>query len=120
MVSAPAAHIVFQYGMGKAAHRAFPRNPEAAMKIYQQVRRILDKRPYIIVPDGGLTLATHGYAANMGHAVLLSVDNPKASSGQIYNCGDERTMTLRQIIEVIAKEMNYEWEILDVPNAPAR
>src|SRR5919202_1497911 len=51
------------------------------------MRRILDKRPYIILPDGGLMLSTHGYAANLAHAVLLAVDKPEASAGQIYNCG---------------------------------
>ena len=83
------------------------------------IRRILDKRPYIILPDGGLTLATHGYAANMAHAVLLAVDKPQASSGQVYNCGDEQTLTLQQTIEVITKAMNYQWEIVGIPNAVA-
>ncbi|MGE0823409.1 MAG: epimerase [Candidatus Binatia bacterium] len=83
------------------------------------IRRILDKRPHIIVPDGGLTLATHGYAGNMGHAVLLAVDNPKASAGQIYNCGDDQTLTLRQTVEIIADVMNHKWEVVEIPNAVA-
>ena len=44
VVSTPAAHVVFQHGMRKAAHRALPGNPESTMKIYQQIRRILHKR----------------------------------------------------------------------------
>jgi nucleoside-diphosphate-sugar epimerase len=83
------------------------------------IRRILDKRPHIILPDGGLTLATHGYAANMAHAVLLAVDKPQASAGQVYNCGDEQTFTLQQIVEIISKAMNYQWENVSVPNAVA-
>lgn len=83
------------------------------------IRRILDKRPHIILPDGGLTLSTHGYAANMAHAVLLAVDKPQASAGQIYNCGDEQTLTLHQVVEVISKEMNHQWEMVGIPNAVA-
>ncbi len=87
------------------------------------IRRILDGRPHIIVPDGGLSLTTHGYAANLAHAVLLAVDQPEASAGQIYNCGDETQLTLHQVIEVIAAAMEAELEIVSMPHelaVPAR
>lgn len=87
------------------------------------IRRILDKRPHLIVADGGLTLATHGYAANLAHAVLLAVDQPEASAGQLYNCGDETQLTLRQIIEVIANAMDHDLDIVSMPGElalPAR
>jgi nucleoside-diphosphate-sugar epimerase len=87
------------------------------------IRRILDKRPFIILPDGGLTLMTHGYAANLAHAVLLAVDKPEASAGQIYNCGDEQQLTIRQVAEVIARALNYDLEIVCLPDlagTPAR
>lgn len=83
------------------------------------IRRILDKRPYIILPDGGLMLTTHGYAANLAHAVLLAVDQPEVSAGQIYNCGDEHTFTLHQWVELIAREMHYQLEIISLPHAVA-
>ena len=81
------------------------------------VRRILDKRPYIILPDGGLTLMTHGYAENLAHAVLLAADQPEASAGQIYNCGDEQQLTLYQLVEVICRALNHEMEIICMPDA---
>ncbi len=84
------------------------------------IRRILDQRPHMIVADGGLTLFTHGYAANLAHAVLLAVDQPEASAGQLYNCGDESQLTIHQVIEVIASAMNYEWDIISMPNDLAR
>ena len=87
------------------------------------IRRILDKRPFIIVPDGGLTLASHGYAGNLAHAVLLAIDQPEVSQGQIYNCGDEQTLTLRQTVEIIAATMNSSIEIVNFPDevaSPAR
>jgi len=83
------------------------------------IRRILDKRPYIILPDGGLMLSTHGYAANLAHVVLLSVDQPEASAGQIYNCGDEQVFTLHQWVEIIARTMNYQLDIVCLPNEVA-
>ena len=84
------------------------------------IRRILDKRPYIILPDAGLMLFTHGYAGNLAHAVLLAVDQPEASAGQLYNCGDEQQLTLRQVVEVISKELDYEWDIVSMPHHIAR
>ena len=79
------------------------------------IRRILDKRPTILLPEGGLSLMTHGYAENLAHAVLLAVDNPKKAAGQIYNCGDEEQLSLRQVVEVICRELNHKLEILSVP-----
>jgi nucleoside-diphosphate-sugar epimerase len=83
------------------------------------VRRILDKRRSIILTGSGLTLMTHGYAANLAHAVLLAVEKPEASAGQIYNCGDERQLTLRQVVEVISHDLDHELEIIDVPGGLA-
>ena len=79
------------------------------------VRRILDGRPHIVLPDGGLTLATAGYAENLAHALLLAVDRPDAAAGQSYNCGDQQTLTVRQRVETIAKIMEREIEIVSVP-----
>src|SRR5215469_17867856 len=72
------------------------------------VRRILDGRP-IIMPDDGLTLNHSAYVENAAHAVLLAVDRPEKARGQIYNCGDERLLTLRQIAEVIADASTGDW-----------
>jgi hypothetical protein len=69
----------------------------------------------VILPDGGLTLMTHGYAENLAHAVLLAADNPQGSAGQIYNCGDEQQLTLAQLVEVIARTMGHELEIIGLP-----
>jgi nucleoside-diphosphate-sugar epimerase len=79
------------------------------------VRRILDGRRSIIVPDDGLTLNHSAYVDNAAHAILLAVDRPEASAGQIYNCGDERLLTLRQTIEIIASALSYDLEIVSMP-----
>ncbi len=87
------------------------------------VRRVLDRRPFIVLPDGGLTLHTFGYAENVAHAVLLGVDRREAAAGQIYNCGDEETLTLRQLVEIVASSLGHRFEIVSMPFAlavPAR
>jgi len=66
------------------------------------VRRIRDRRPFVVLPEDGLTLCHYGYAENLAHAVLLAVDRPEVSAGQIYNCGDEEVLTLRQVVEIVA------------------
>jgi nucleoside-diphosphate-sugar epimerase len=79
------------------------------------IRRVLDRRPFMILADGGLSLLTHGYAGNLAHGVLLAVDHADAAAGQIYNCGDDRQFSVRQIVEIIAAEMNHQLEIIDLP-----
>jgi len=79
------------------------------------VRRILDGRHSIIVADDGLSLNHCAYVENAAHAVLLAIDRPDASAGQIYNVGDERLLTLRQVIEIIAKTLDHELEIISMP-----
>jgi len=79
------------------------------------IRRILDRRPFMILSEGGLVLMTHGYAGNLAHAVLLAVDHPDAAAGQIYNCGDDRQFSIRQVVEIIADEMNHPMEIISLP-----
>ncbi|MCZ6887216.1 MAG: NAD-dependent dehydratase [Gammaproteobacteria bacterium] len=79
------------------------------------VRRVLDKRPHIILADGGLTLNHHGYTANLGHAVLLAVDQPETAAGQIYNVGDEETLTLRQMTEIIIAALESDMQVISMP-----
>lgn len=87
------------------------------------VRRILDGRRAIILPEDGLTLNHMGYVENAAHALLLAVDQPAAAAGQIYNCGDRQMLTLRQVVTVIAEALGAELEIVSMPWAfatPAR
>ncbi|MEM9620173.1 MAG: epimerase [Pseudomonadota bacterium] len=79
------------------------------------VKRVLDKRPFIVLPDAGLALNHHGCAANMAHAVLLSVDHEATARGQIYNCGDEKVMSLKQVVQICAEALDYDLEIISMP-----
>jgi nucleoside-diphosphate-sugar epimerase len=79
------------------------------------VRRILDGRPFIVLPDDGLTLIPFGYVDNLAHALLLAIDQPEASKGEIFNCGDDEKLTIRQVVEIITDELGHDWELLSMP-----
>ena len=91
--------------------------------VWTIMRRFMDKRPHIVLPDGGLTLTTRGYAENVAHTVLLAAQNLDVAAGQTYNCGDEVQLTMAQWIEVVARAMDSEIDIISVPDRyayPAR
>ena len=79
------------------------------------VRRIRDGRRRIVLADGGLTLHHYGYAANVAHAVLLAVDRPEASAGQIYHCADEEVLTIAQVVEIVAGALGAKLDIVSIP-----
>jgi nucleoside-diphosphate-sugar epimerase len=79
------------------------------------VKRILDGRPHIILPDGGLTLHHFGYSENLAHAILLAIDRPEKTLGQIYNAADAEVLTLRTVVELIAAGLDHSWEIVNMP-----
>jgi nucleoside-diphosphate-sugar epimerase len=110
-----AAHpkgVVYRYPYVYGPYQLLPRE-------WCVIRRVLDKRPLMILSEGGLGLMTHGYAGNLAHAVLLAVDQPEAAAGQIYNCGDDVQYTVRQIVEIVADEMNHRFELISLPAAVA-
>ncbi|MFH1626187.1 MAG: NAD-dependent epimerase/dehydratase family protein, partial [Pseudomonadota bacterium] len=79
------------------------------------LRRILDGRKQLIIPNGGLTIESRGYSENMAHALMLCVDHPQESSGQVYNVGDDDALSLIEWIEIISGMMGHEWEFVDMP-----
>lgn len=79
------------------------------------VKRILDRRPHIVLPDGGLTLHHFGYSENLAHAILSAIDRPERTLGQIYNAADSEVLTLRTVVELIAAGLGHEWEIVNMP-----
>jgi nucleoside-diphosphate-sugar epimerase len=87
------------------------------------VRRIRDRRGFLILPDDGLSLITFGFVDNLAHALLLAVDQPDASMGEVFNCGDDERLTIRQVVEIITAEFDYQWDLLSMPGdlaVPAR
>jgi nucleoside-diphosphate-sugar epimerase len=108
VLSAHPRGVVYRYPYVYGPYQLLPRE-------WCVIRRALDRRRFVILSEGGLGLMTHGYAGNLAHAVLLAIDKPDAAAGQIYNCGDDRQFTIRQIVEIIADEMNHTFEIISMP-----
>jgi nucleoside-diphosphate-sugar epimerase len=123
------------YRIARTEETVFDRHPGAAHFRYPYVygprqlvprewlilRRLLDGRRRIIIPDEGLTLHHHGYTENLAHAVLLAVDNPGASGA--FNVGDEEVLTIRQVVELVAAALDRPLELVSMPYdlaAPAR
>ena len=82
---------------------------------WRVMRRIMDGRTFIVLPDEGHILFSRGYAVNMAHAVLLAVDKPEASGGKINNAADVHQFTLGQWAEVIAHAMGAELTCVGIP-----
>ena len=78
------------------------------------VKRVLDGRRRIAVPDGGLGLFHRGYVEDVARAVALALESPRAV-GRAYNVGHERVLTVRGIVELVARVMDHEWEIVSAP-----
>lgn len=97
----------FRYPSLYGAHS--PANPDWSI-----VRRILDGRKRLIIPANGL-LKRRGSARNVAHALLLAVDKPAESSGQIYNIRDEHQYTQRQYVVFVAHHLKHDCEIVEVP-----
>ena len=105
-------------GRYKATHLRYPMiyGPRQPIPCeWWVVKRLLDKRNSIVLPDSGLTIITRGYAENMAEAILLAVDQGERASGKIYNCGDDHQLTMAQWVQVIAGAMNLQMEIISSP-----
>ncbi|KDA04865.1 NAD-dependent dehydratase [Microbacterium sp. CH12i] len=84
------------------------------------VRRALDGRATLVLPDGGLRLETRAYSQNVANAVLLAADKPEESAGKRYIVTDPHTYTMRQRVEYIASLLGHTFEIIDLPWELAR
>ncbi|MCC6437319.1 MAG: epimerase [Acidimicrobiales bacterium] len=84
------------------------------------VKRALDRRPHLILPDGGLTLFSHAYVENAAHGVLLAVDQIDRSAGRAYNITDDYQLTVAQLAELVMDEVGHRMEVVSVPDPAGR
>ena len=73
------------------------------------VRRIRDGRPHMVLPDGGVQIHTRCAARNAAAFVLAAVDEPDVAAGQIYNCGDPTSWSMREWAESITILWEQSW-----------
>ncbi len=78
------------------------------------VKRILDRRPSMIMPHDGITHFQRGYIDNVARLVYLAATRPEAA-GEAFNAGDERVLSARHVAELIADELRSTIELIGVP-----
>ncbi len=93
---------------------------QLAPREWSIVRRILDGRRSIVVPDDGAMLNSFGYVDNLAHAVLLALDQPEAAKGRLFHAADSETLSIRQVVEICAAALGHEWELVSMPAELAR
>jgi nucleoside-diphosphate-sugar epimerase len=89
---------------------------QVAPREWSLVRRVLDGRRTIVVMHGGLGLNSHLFAENAAHALMLAVDQPEMAAGKIYNCADDDQFDQRQLIEIGARALGVELDVVSIPN----
>jgi nucleoside-diphosphate-sugar epimerase len=81
------------------------------------VRRVLDKRERMIVPDDGLWIVTRCAARNAAEVVLKLVDNPDVANGKYYNAADDDQFTVRQLAELVIARVGGDTRLVGIPSA---
>ncbi len=79
------------------------------------MRRVMDGRTRMILPDNGLWIISRCAARNAAEVVLKVVDNPDVANGQAYNAADDDQFTIRQWAEAVAGIMGRELEFVGIP-----
>jgi nucleoside-diphosphate-sugar epimerase len=89
-----------------------PRDPRAAEWFF--ARRVLDGRPRLALPDGGLHICHRGFPPNMAFGIAKALSASRAV-GQVYNLGEEKLYTLTQLAGGVSRALDHEWELYSVP-----
>ena len=117
-------HVMELHAAGRfsATMLRFPKvyGPRAIAALeWSVVRRVLDGRTAMLVPDGGLLQETKLYAGTASAAVLAAVDRPEQAAGETFNVGDRRPTTTREWITLLAHAVGAELELVSIPFAAA-
>ena len=105
----------------KGAYRAsvfrYPRIYGANSIVSQEwslVRRIIDRRPFVLLPNAGATTFSRCAAINAAHTLLLSLEC-EAAGGQVFNCGDDDQFSLAQWAEIVLDALGAQVELVGLP-----
>jgi nucleoside-diphosphate-sugar epimerase len=79
------------------------------------VRRLVDGRRRLLLPDGGLSIFTRCADRNAANFVAGVVDHPDPAAGQVYNCADDGQFSLYQWTQMICAALGADAEIVSAP-----
>jgi nucleoside-diphosphate-sugar epimerase len=83
---------------------------------WRVVKRVLDGRSQMIVPENGLAIYTRWYAGNASHAVILAVARPEQADGEVFNGGDSDQYSLRQWLEMALEHLGSQMSLVSLPD----
>jgi nucleoside-diphosphate-sugar epimerase len=84
------------------------------------VRRLLDGRRRMLLPDGGLSVFSRCADKNAAALVGLVVDRADVAAGQVYSVADDEQYSLQQWTELLAEAAGSDLELVGVPLSLAR
>jgi nucleoside-diphosphate-sugar epimerase len=90
-----------------------PRNPHAWE--WSAIRRVLDGRSFMFLPDRGLAIQSRLSSWNAAHSLLLAVDHPDAAAGEAFNCADDDQFSLFQWTQMIVNRLAADMDLLAMP-----
>jgi nucleoside-diphosphate-sugar epimerase len=78
------------------------------------VKRALDRRECIALPEGGVHLFHRGFVQNLAWAIAQTAA-AKWKKPEVINLADERALTVRQLALQVAASLDHHWELYSVP-----
>jgi nucleoside-diphosphate-sugar epimerase len=78
------------------------------------IRRIIDDRPFMLMPHDGMSYFQRGYSKNVAWLVFLAATRPEAA-GNAFNTGDEQVLSARQVAEIILEELGSSMKLIGIP-----
>lgn len=81
--------------------------------LWPVVRRILDRRPFVLLPGDRPNLFPVCYAENAAAQVLLALERPEAA-GQVFHAADQETYLIEDVIRIVGEELGYVPEVVHV------
>jgi nucleoside-diphosphate-sugar epimerase len=78
--------------------------------------RLAADRP-ILLPGGGTALNQFVYAEDVARAIVATIEQPAAASGNAYNCTHPTAMTNRGWVELCAEVLGVEARIVSIDEA---
>ncbi|HEV2011683.1 MAG TPA: NAD-dependent dehydratase [Candidatus Limnocylindria bacterium] len=82
---------------------------------YAYLRRMLEGRPAIVLDAAWARWrGTHAYSENVADAIVLATTDERAAGG-VYNVGIEEALSVREVLERIARVAGWSGRILALP-----